>query len=103
MPRLIVKCDELHYAGRTYRKGEEFDVEPADSQNAVLLNAIGKTEDAPKQRQPARKVKAETPPPGAQETEQPPAALSTPEVEGAGREPARPGRRYMRRDLIAED
>ena len=102
MPRLIVKCDELHYAGRTYRKGEEFYVEPADSQNAMLLNAIGKTEDAPKQRQPARKVKPETPPSVAQETEPQP-ALSTPEIEGAGREPARPGRRYARRDLIAED
>jgi hypothetical protein len=102
MTRLIVKCDELHYAGRTYRKGEEFDVEPADSQNATLLNAIGKTEYAPKQRQPVLKVKAETPTPAPQETE-PPSVLSTPEIEGDDREPARPGRRYMRRDLTAED
>lgn len=88
----LVAIQEVYYASRTRRPGDEFE---ASEQDGRILKGIGKAKDAPKIETETMKAPPPPPAPASKQT-QPPIPMQSGDV------PPRK-RIYRRRDMIAEN
>lgn len=92
----LIAITELRYAGVNYFPGNEFE---GSDNDAMLLKAIGKAKDAPAKAVATKSLKAEAPETKASTQPAQGDVFNQPTEEKSttGR------RRYMRRDMIAEE